>query len=341
MHFTNPLLIHFIIILILTILNLILATEKTSFKSNNNDRLPTKNTFLFLQNNKRFLKECPISNCNKCSSNKNTNSITCDECDNHFTFYDGKCIKHTEIPKELFVESCDSYNLNYICLRCKKDCSLKGNDCKCTLNMEIILAIVICFGFLILVAIILTIVFVITRKNKKKIEDHADSTKDDKSVKVENNDNKNNLETKEITYDNNCLNDKIIETFLENKKILICSKCNKEIAVYELNCGCLRCHKDVIVCENNNNNNNNPINKKCETCGETVITIEKIKHKCNLCFESNNKLILINNKVSFEICLCCYEKYIKNQEKIELINKLSPIVRENSNTINSNKETEI
>ena len=333
MHFTNPLLIHFSIILVITMVNLIIASEKTSLKFNNNVRSQTKDTFLFLQKNKRFLRGCLISNCNKCSSNKNNNSTTCEECNNHFTFYDGKCVKHTEIPKEFFVESCDSYNPNYTCLRCKKDCSLKGNDCKCTLNMEIILAIVICFGFLILVAIILTIVFVITKKNKKKIEDHADSTKDDKSVKVDNNSNK-KLEIKEITYD------KIIQTFLENKKIPICSKCNKEIAVYELNCGCLRCEKDVIVYGINSSNNKN-FNKKCETCGETVMTIEKIKHKCNLCFKSNNKFILIKNKVSFKICLCCYEKYIKNQEKIELINKLSPIVRENSNTINSNKETEI
>lgn len=185
--------------------------------------------------------------------------------------------------------------------------------------------------------------FCYSKKKKKKIEDHADSTKDDKSVKVENNDNNKRLEIKEIKYGNNCLNDKIIKTFLENKMVQICSKCNKEIATYELNCGCLRCHKDVLLYENinNNNTNNKPNYKKCETCGDTVMTFEKIKHKCNLCFESNNKLILINNKVSFEICLYCYKKYIKNQTKIELTSKISPIVREKSNSNNSNKETEM
>ena len=79
----------------------------------------------------------------KCKDNK-----TCNECEKEFAFIEKGCVSYDIIPNNKFVDSCDEYNSNYLCIRCKDDCSLKGKKCKCSHELKIVLTIVICLGFL-------------------------------------------------------------------------------------------------------------------------------------------------------------------------------------------------
>ena len=94
----------------------------------------------------------------KCKDNK-----TCDECEKEFAFIEKGCVSYDIIPNNKFVDSCDEYNSNYLCIRCKDDCSLKGKKCKCSHELKI----VICFGFLIALSLLITIFFVKLQKKKK------------------------------------------------------------------------------------------------------------------------------------------------------------------------------
>ena len=78
----------------------------------------------------------------KCKDNK-----TCDECEKEFAFIEKGCVSYDIIQNNKFVDSCDEYNSNYLCIRCKDDCSLKGKKCKCSHELKIVLTIVICLGF--------------------------------------------------------------------------------------------------------------------------------------------------------------------------------------------------
>ena len=98
----------------------------------------------------------------KCKDNK-----TCDECEKEFAFIEKGCVSYDIIPNNKFVDSCDEYNSNYLCIRCKDDCSLKGKKCKCSHELKIVLTIVICLGFLIALSLLITIFFVKSQKKKK------------------------------------------------------------------------------------------------------------------------------------------------------------------------------
>ena len=78
----------------------------------------------------------------KCKDNK-----TCDECEKEFAFIEKGCVSYDIIPNNKFVDSCDEYNSNYLCIRCKDDCLLKGKKCKCSHELKIVLTIGICLGF--------------------------------------------------------------------------------------------------------------------------------------------------------------------------------------------------
>ena len=67
----------------------------------------------------------------KCKDNK-----TCDECEKEFAFIEKGCVSYDIIPNNKFVYSCDEYNSNYLCIRCKDDCSLKGKKCKCSHELK-------------------------------------------------------------------------------------------------------------------------------------------------------------------------------------------------------------
>ena len=242
------------------------------------------NKFLMQQSN-RILPQCQLSNCKKCP-----NDQTCEECEKDFAFVEKECIPYDIIPSNKFVDLCDEYNSNYSCIKCKSDCSLKGNKCKCTLDVKIILIIVLCFGFLILLTFIITVCFVKSQKKKK----NEISTETNKSMVVHN--------TKENLLINN------------NR---LCSKCKKEKAIYFLSCGCLICENDIgkLKCFKEGDN------FKCDCCKKQIENVTRIQNRCKLCSGSKN-LLYLNNKITFEICSDCYEKYVKNK-KIELKEQLS------------------
>ena len=62
-------------------------------------------------------------------------------------------------------------------------------------------------------------------------------------------------------------------------------------------------------------------NFKCDCCKKQIENVTRIQNRCKLCSGSKN-LLYLNNKITFEICSDCYEKYVKNK-KIELKEQLS------------------
>ena len=97
----------------------------------------------------------------------------------------------------------------------------------------------------------------------------------------------------------------------------LCSKCKKEKAIYFLSCGCLICENDIgkLKCFKEGDN------FKCDCCKKQIENVTRIQNRCKLCSGSKN-LLYLNNKITFEICSDCYEKYVKNK-KIELKEQLS------------------
>lgn len=214
----------------------------------------------------------------KCKDNK-----TCDECEKEFAFIEKGCVSYDIIPNNKFVDSCDEYNSNYLCIRCKDDCSLKGKKCKCSHELKIVLTIVICLGLLIALLLLITIFFVKSQKKKK----NEISTESNKMIIA-------------------------VQTTKENLLVNICSKCKKEKALYFLSCGCLICEKDIGKLKLFKNGDN----LKCDCCNKLIENVTIIQNKCKLCSGTKN-LRYLNNKIAFEICSDCYAKYIKNN-KIEL-----------------------
>ena len=234
--------------------------------------------FLIAKTNRVLLPQCEISNCIKCTESKK-----CDECEKEFAFIEKECVSYDIIPNNKFVDSCEEYNYDYFCIRCKDDCSLKGNKCKCSHDLKIAIIIVICLAFLIALSLILTIFFVKAQKKKK----NEISTESNKMIVA-------------------------VQSTKENLLINICSKCKTEKAVYFLSCGCLICEKDIGKLKFFKNGDI----LKCDYCNKLIKSVTIIQNKCKLCSGTKN-LRYLNNKIAFEICSECYAKYIQNN-KIEM-----------------------
>lgn len=293
---------------------------------------PNRRDIDYFLSSRSLSNECQISNCKKCSDE---DPQKCKECYRDYAFFNNECISYDEIIEKDFIESCDAYDKNYKCIRCKSDCSLKNGKCKCSLNMTILIIIVISFGVLILTAILVALCFL--KKSAEKEHSNQPVTppisveekKKNNSKKPQKVENKKIIET----------NTKTEETFLTNDTYPICSQCKIEKANYQLSCGCYICQKDIgkfIVLKLKelkfNKSEGDDDGVKCEVCKETIVSIKKIMSKCRFCSESN-KFLLLNGKNNFEICIYCYEKLVKNEKSSEIKeNKINiPIIRENSN----------
>ena len=262
----------------------------------------------FNERNKKC-NDCNDQNCRIC-----IDKIGCMICNEGLTLIEGKCLNSTYFANT--IDGCALYDSKGNCLTCEEKCTLEDNECYCQSVTVTIIIILFC-----IIVVILIIFFVVFLRKKNQIREFQERQEA-------------NIKREEIEFqllENAKLKDDIIDDILQkDSQLRKCSKCKSELAIIQLDCGCLLCKDDsknlnIPPLKDNISINNNY--NHFETYDFEKIAIPEIKFGENDLINENkgksmetsisSKQILssdINNKNKSKICPVCYKHFNSSQQ---------------------------
>jgi hypothetical protein len=261
----------------------------------------------YYQEKSQKCTDCNDINCRVC-----IDKIGCIICQKGLTLIEGRCLNSTYFANT--IDGCALYDNKGNCLTCEAKCTLEDNECICqsfTTTILIILFVVI--------IIILIIFFVIFLKKKNQVREYQERQEA-------------NFKKEEIEFqllENAKLKDDIIDDVLKkDSQLRKCNKCKSELAMIQLDCGCLLCKedsKDLNIPPLKDNRSIN--NKNLDHEGKDSFDYDNIRFNNNKKFreidlinENKGKSMEIstskqfinfgnNNKNKINICPVCYKHF--------------------------------
>lgn len=245
---------------------------------------------------------CSDNGCRICVSPKD-----CIICYLGLSMEKGKCEQKVSYNDSI-IPNCILYDEAGNCIDCKKGCAISHGQCFCG-NKLITILIILC-GLILMIIIAFLLIYIKKRNEILMLQGREDAER--KIIEK--------LQLKQTIID------KIIE---EDNKLEKCKLCNKELAIYELNCGCKICKEDAKDYEIKLNNNNNEIKNEnedenyknasnkyynCPICKKIIEHGKQIAFCCDICFEVTSKLFKFSCGCSISVCKNCFNKIIETKK---------------------------
>lgn len=256
-------------------------------------------------------ERCSQRNCESCPND------VCTKCHDHNILIGNACQSYDMIPIEKRMKECEHYDLDFSCLKCDSDCSMRNGVCLCDKDDDddddddnhtaaIVISIVVAVA--VLAGLIIGGRFLYLYMKKRKPTEERNVNIGLPTIPVSDEVNYDIMNEKGVKQSNTVGDDDLIESkTIEVKKTIskrntlhLCTKCNKETALYQLSCGCYLCKEDINE------------EGKCPVCGETVGRVKTILHECGICMEIKEKANRFDCGCKFEICDGCGDKILKS-----------------------------
>ena len=253
--------------------------------------------------------DCNDQNCRICFDR-----IGCIVCNEGLTLIEGKCLNSTYFANT--IDGCALYDSKGNCLTCEEKCTLQDNECYCQSVTVTIIIILFC-----VIVVILIIFFVVFLRKKNQIREFHE--------RQEANFKREGIELQLL--ENAKLKDDIIDDILQkDSQLRKCSKCKNELAIIQLDCGCLLCKEDSKNlnfpslkerCTINNNSDNlesydiEKIGIPEKKFGENDLINENKKKSTVINTSSKQYLSFdLNNKNKSPTCPVCYKQFNSSQQ---------------------------
>ena len=251
--------------------------------------------------------DCNDQNCRIC-----IDKIGCVICNEGLTLIEGKCLNSTYFANT--IDGCALYDAKGNCLTCEEKCTLEDNECYC----QNVTVIIILFCIIVVILIIFFVVFLRKKNQIREFQERQEA----------------NFKKEEIEFQllaKAKLKDDIIDDILQkDSQLRKCYKCKNELAIIQLDCGCLLCKddsknlnipslKDHISINNNINNFESYEFEKPEIpeikFGENELINENKQKSMEISTSSKQHLTYdINNKNKSSICPVCYKHFNSSKQ---------------------------
>lgn len=254
-------------------------------------------------------ERCSQLNCESCPNN------VCVKCHGHNILIGSSCQSKEMIPIEKRMKDCEHYALDFSCLKCDDDCSMKNGICLCDKDDDddddddddhtdhtAVIVISIVVSLAVVIGVIIGLCFYLKKRkqpeennvviNLPNIPPSDEVNYDIMNEKGPANTVGNEIETQPIEVKRTISK---TNTFERHS----CMKCNKETAMYKLSCGCFLCRDDI-----------NDSIKRCPVCDRNFDNVKTIMHECGICMEVKEKANRFDCGCKFEICDQCAKKIL-------------------------------